>query len=106
VIFVCRRSAHLSQRNNPTVTLTLKIVNELTSDRILYNPVTLKIKTVNFQVLTRWKTLSSYTNSLAMVTEKAVALLKHEPDQDLELPALRLMGAKACDVGGEPTFYF
>jgi hypothetical protein len=27
-----------------------------------------------------------------MITDKAIALLKHELDQDLELPALRLMG--------------
>jgi hypothetical protein len=86
--------------------LAKQTVDELISDRILCKRVTLKIKTVNFEVLTRSKMLSSYTDSLAMVTEKAVALLKHELDQDLELPALRLMGTKACDVGVEPTFYF
>ena len=75
--------------------LAKQTVDELLSDRILCKRVTLKIKTVNFEVLTRSKTLSSYTDSLTVVTEKAVALLKHELDQDLELPALRLMGTQA-----------
>ena len=75
--------------------LAKQTVDELMSDRILCKRVTLKIKTVNFEVLTRSKTLTSYTDSLTVVSEKAVALLKHELDQDVELPALRLMGAKA-----------
>jgi nucleotidyltransferase/DNA polymerase involved in DNA repair len=72
--------------------LAKQTVDELLSDRILCKRVTLKFKTVNFEVLTRAKTLSSYTDSLNVITEKAVALLKHELNQDLELPALRLMG--------------
>ncbi len=72
--------------------LAKKIVDELLSDRILCKRVTLKMKTVNFEILTRSKTLSAYTDSLSMITDKAIALLKHELDQDLELPALRLMG--------------
>lgn len=72
--------------------LAKKVVDELLSDRILCKRVTLKIKTVNFEILTRSKTLSSYTDSLNIITEKALALLKNELDQDLELPALRLMG--------------
>lgn len=75
--------------------LAKQTVDELVSDRILCKRVTLKIKTVNFEVLTRSKTLTSYTDSLTVVTEKAVALLKHELDHDLELPALRLMGTQA-----------
>lgn len=74
--------------------LAKQTVDELISDRILCKRVTLKIKTVNFEVLTRTKTLSSYTDSLNIIAEKAIALLKHELDQDLELPALRLMGMK------------
>ena len=72
--------------------LAKQTVDELISDRILCKRVTLKIKTVNFEILTRSKTLSSYTDSLNIIADKAVALLKHELDQDLELPALRLMG--------------
>ena len=67
------------------------------SDRILCKRVTLKIKTVNFEVLTRTKTLSAYTDSLNIITDKAVGILKHELDQDLELPALRLMGKEFSD---------
>ena len=74
--------------------LAKQTVDELISDRILCKRVTLKMKTVNFEVLTRSKTLNSYTDSLTAVTEKAVALLKHELDQELELPALRLMGER------------
>ena len=69
-------------------------MNELIADRIQCKRVTLKIKTVNFEILTRSKTLSSYTDALQVITDKAVALLKHELDQDLELPALRLMGTR------------
>lgn len=72
--------------------LAKKTVDELISDRILCKRVTLKFKTVNFEVLTRSKTLSSYTDSLSVITDKAIDILKHELDQDLELPALRLMG--------------
>lgn len=72
--------------------LAKKTVDELLSDRILCKRVTLKLKTINFEILTRSKTLSSYTDSLNLITDKAVALLQHEFDQDLELPALRLMG--------------
>ena len=50
------------------------------------------MKTTQFEVLTRSKTLTYYTDSLELITEKALGLLKHELDQDLELPALRLMG--------------
>ncbi len=74
--------------------LAKKTVDELLSDRILCKRVTLKIKTINFEILTRSKTLTSYTDSLNLITEKAVALLKHELDQELELPALRLMGIR------------
>ncbi len=77
--------------------LAKKTVDELISDRILCKRVILKIKTVNFEILTRSKTLSSYTDSLNIITDKAVALLKHELDQDLELPALRLMGKENND---------
>lgn len=74
--------------------LAKKTVDELISDRILCKRVTLKMKTANFETLTRPKMLSSYTDSLSVITDKAVDLLKHELDQDLELPALRLMGKK------------
>ncbi len=72
--------------------LAKETVDEIISDRILCKRVTLKIKTVNFEILTRSKTLSSYTDTLSVITNAAVALLKHELDQELELPALRLMG--------------
>ncbi|CAF1032395.1 unnamed protein product [Adineta steineri] len=72
--------------------------DELISDRILCKRVTLKIKTVNFEILTRSKTLSSYTDALNIITDTAVALLKNELDQDLELPALRLMGVRVGDL--------
>ena len=74
--------------------LAKKVADELISGRIVCKRVTLKMKTVNFEILTRSKTLSSYTESVNIITDKAVALLKHELDQDLELPALRLMGKK------------
>ncbi|CAF2662158.1 unnamed protein product [Rotaria sp. Silwood2] len=78
--------------------LAKKTVDELISDRILCKRITLKIKTVNFEILTRSKTLSSYTDSLNVITDKVIALLKHELDQDLELPALRLMGVRVSDL--------
>ncbi|CAF3683180.1 unnamed protein product [Rotaria sp. Silwood1] len=78
--------------------LVKKTVDELISDRILCKRITLKIKTVNFEILTRSKTLSSYTDSLNIITDKAIDLLKHELDQDLELPALRLMGVRVSDL--------
>ncbi|CAF1003210.1 unnamed protein product [Adineta steineri] len=78
--------------------LAKETVDELISDRILCKRVTLKIKTVNFEILTRSKTLSSYTDSLNIITDTAVALLKNELDQDLELPALRLMGVRVADL--------
>ncbi|CAF1090496.1 unnamed protein product [Rotaria sordida] len=78
--------------------LAKKTVDELISDRILCKRVTLKIKTVNFEILTRSKTLSSYTDSLNIITDKVITLLKHELDQDLELPALRLMGVRVSDL--------
>jgi DNA polymerase kappa len=82
------------------------VVEELLTDRILCKRVTLKIKTVNFEILTRSKTLSSYTDSLNLITEKAIALLKHELDQDLELPALRLMGKTVCKARLSSIFLF
>ena len=86
--------------------LAKKTVDELISDRILCKRVTLKIKTVNFEILTRSKTLSSYTDSLSMITDKAVTLLKHELDQDLELPALRLMGKESNSNRNRSLFSF
>ena len=77
--------------------LAKKVVDELLTDRILCKRVTLKMKTVHFEVLTRSKTLTSYTDSLNLITEKAIALLQHELDQELELPALRLMGKEHLD---------
>ncbi|CAF4593524.1 unnamed protein product [Rotaria socialis] len=78
--------------------LAKKTVDELISHCLLCKRVTLKIKTVNFENLTRSKTLSSYTDSLNVIADKAVALLKHELDQDIELPALRLMGVRVADL--------
>lgn len=83
--------------------LAKQTVDELISDRILCKRVTLKLKTENFEVLTRSKTLSSYTDSLTIITEKAVALLKHELDHELELPALRLMGVRVADLKQKNT---
>ncbi|CAF1653717.1 unnamed protein product [Rotaria magnacalcarata] len=78
--------------------LAKQTVDELVSHRLLCKRVTLKIKTVNFENLTRSKTLSSYTDSLNVIADKAVALLKYELDQDIELPALRLMGVRVADL--------
>lgn len=86
--------------------LAKKTVDELIRDRVLCKRVTLKIKTVNFEILTRSKTLSSYTDSLSVITDKAVTLLKHELDQDLELPALRLMGKESNSKTNCSLFLF
>lgn len=58
---------------------------------------------MNFEVLTRSKTLSSYTDSLNIVTEKAVEILKNELEQDIQLPALRLMGVRVADLKAKNT---
>jgi hypothetical protein len=72
--------------------LVKQTVDDLISDRILCKRIVLKLKTANFEILTRSKTLSTYTDSLNVLTEKALSLLKHELDQQYQLPALRLMG--------------
>lgn len=74
--------------------LSKKTVDELISDQIICKKVTLKMKTSQFEVLTRSKTLNSYTDSLDIITDKAISILKSELEHDLELPALRLMGKK------------
>lgn len=78
--------------------LAKKTVDELIADRILCKRVTLKLKTANFEVLTRSKTLSSYTDSLTLISDKAIELLRNELEHELELPALRLMGVRVADL--------
>lgn len=83
--------------------LAKKVVDELISDQIVCKRVTLKLKTMNFEILTRSKTLSSHTDSLNIITEKAVEILKNELEQDLQLPALRLMGVRVADLKAKNT---
>ena len=101
LLFIVRRTFTGTNDASQLITvcrdLAKKTVDELLSDRIQCKRVTLKIKTINFEILTRSKTLTSYTDSLTVITDKAVALLQHELDQDLELPALRLMGKNEYD---------
>ena len=68
------------------------VAKELTEDGLKAQKVHIKIKNVNFEVFSRTKSLTSWTNETEKIFEAAKYLLMNEWEQSQRKLRLRLIG--------------
>ncbi|PVD19957.1 hypothetical protein C0Q70_20451 [Pomacea canaliculata] len=96
LFIICRTFRELSQPKelySKCLELCQNLASDLASKGLLGKTVSLKLKTVDFQVRTRAHTLSSYTNDSETIFSVAKSILQTEIQAELpKILRLRLMG--------------
>lgn len=78
--------------------LSEQVANELKNDGLTAHKVNLKIKTIDFQVFTRTKTLENYADCSKQIYEAVKYLLLNEWKNSNKKLRLRLIGVRVSDL--------